>query len=256
MSLPLKDRVAAVAEDIATKENRFSGIEPHYLAEALGIDDFKNPGASLRWSFTRYAEIVSVEEYAESHDPASEVVYFIQNDVTPERFEELLALSEPLDNQDKPQFSFLTKDERSHLEKAAAEEKLKDASENGMNCIANISVKTESGVGLEFEANVEDDGTCINLRTPYDEAKGGFVDLTNCVIAIVGTFIAVPIALLTFSPAARARPSGGWLRNDSVPRPDGRSIRRLTAFRTQSIAGLGWQLAPFVPFLLRPRPTR
>src|ERR1700722_14545733 len=61
--------------------------------------------------------------------------------------------------------------------------------------------------------------------------------------AIVGTFIAVPIALLTFSPSARARPSGGWPRDDSVSRPDGRSIRRLTAFRTQSIAGLGWQLA-------------
>ena len=180
-SLPLKDRISAVAKDIATKANKFSEIEPRDLANALGVDDSEQPGTSLTWNFTRHQEIISVEEYAKYRSPASEVVYLIENDVSPARFDELLALSEPLDNREKPQFDFLTKAERSLLEKAAAEAELKAASENGMHCIANISVTTESGDKLEFEAEIEDDGTCNNLRTPYDKANGEFVDLTNCV---------------------------------------------------------------------------
>jgi hypothetical protein len=50
---------------------------------------------------------------------------------------------------------------------------------NGMNCIARCSLKTPSGKVLCFEARIEDDGSCINLLTPYREAA--FVDLENCV---------------------------------------------------------------------------
>src|ERR1700730_4181307 len=46
-------------------------------------------------------------------------------------------------------------------------------------------------------------------------------------------------SFILLSPSARARPGGGWLRNDLVLRPAVRSTRQLTAFRTRSTVGLG-----------------
>src|ERR1700687_319637 len=60
-----------------------------------------------------------------------------------------------------------------------------------------------------------------------------------------------PWQSLTSSPSALARPSGGWLRNDLASRPDAQSTRRLTAFRTQSTAGLDLETWLFEPLLLR-----
>ena len=42
------------------------------------------------------------------------------------------------------------------------------------------SVTTESGFELAFEGDIEDDGACLGLRTPYDYRDGNFVDLDNC----------------------------------------------------------------------------
>ena len=55
---------------------------------------------------------------------------------------------------------------------------------------------------------------------------------------------------LISSPSARARPGGGWLRDDPVSRPDVRCTRRLTAFRTPSIAGLGFGASAFCAIAL------
>lgn len=49
-----------------------------------------------------------------------------------------------------------------------------------MNCIARCSVESASGAVLEFEGDVEDDGACINLRTPYDKRAKRFTDLSRC----------------------------------------------------------------------------
>src|ERR1017187_5941353 len=73
-------------------------------------------------------------------------------------------------------------------------------------------------------------------------------------VSAVGV-IFFPIILTCSSPSARSRQAGGWLRKDLVSRPAERSTHQLTAFRTQSTAGLGWPQAPFVPSLLRPRRT-
>lgn len=115
-AMTLDDRLEAIAVDLQSKEQRYCGIDAQALANALGIDDCKSPGGD--WSFTRYAQIVSVEEHARMCSPASEVVYLIQDQVEPDRFDELLTLSEHLDETDAPTFDFLTKTERKILELA------------------------------------------------------------------------------------------------------------------------------------------
>lgn len=179
MALPIDKRIEAIDQDLSLFEKRFERIDSFDLAAALEVPEFQKPGNE--WSFVRYAEIISVEEYARFCSPASEIVYLIQNDVSETRFQRLIALSEPLDTIDEPNFEFLTAIERSDLERAIAEKQLEANSSNAMNCLAHYSVVTETGNELRFEAVVEDDGSCLGLLTPYDFKMGKFVDLTKCV---------------------------------------------------------------------------
>jgi len=181
LAMKLEDRLEAVAHDLQSKTPRYSGIDAHSLASALGISDCERPGSGEDWSFIRYAQIGSVEEHAQMCSPASEVVYLIQDQVKPDRFAELLTLSESLDETDDPKFDFLTEVERKMLEQAIAEKDLESHSSNGMNCLAHIAVQTNNLVNLEFEAVIEDDGSSFILRTPYDKQGKKFEDLTSCV---------------------------------------------------------------------------
>ena len=52
------------------------------------------------------------------NSPPPKVVYMIEDSVDPERFEELLRLSKPLDKVDKPRLSLLTPSERNDIEDA------------------------------------------------------------------------------------------------------------------------------------------
>lgn len=174
----MNERRDAVARDVGRPRPRYRDIPAHDLAEALGVPEPWQPGAG--WSFTLYAKILTVEEFARKTFPASEVVYLIETCVDPKRFECLLELSEPLDSSDAPSFSFLNESEREALERVIAEEQLESNRMNGINCIAYYSVKSNSGESLEFEGDTEDDGSCIDLRTPYDKYARRFRDLSNC----------------------------------------------------------------------------
>lgn len=174
----MSERRDAVARDVRRRFPRYRDLPAHDLAEALGVPQPECPGDG--WSFTQYAQIVSVEEYARNCSPASELVYLIEDSVDPTRFQRLLELSEPLDKVEAPSFSFLRKDERHALEHAIAEQQLEDNQSNGICCIAHYSVEAPSGDALEFEGDIGDDGTCMDLRTPYDKRAGRFLDLSRC----------------------------------------------------------------------------
>jgi len=178
LALPPGKRRDAVAKDVRRRAPQFSAIPAHDLADALEVPEHWRPGSE--WTFTRYAPIFSVEEHARYNSLASELVYLIEETVTAERFQQLLQHSEPLDESDDPSFTFLNKSERSRLEDAIAEKQMESNESNSMNCIAKCSVESASGAILEFEGDVEDDGACINLRTPYDKRAKRFTDLSRC----------------------------------------------------------------------------
>jgi hypothetical protein len=178
LALTMDNRRNAIAKDVRSRSPRYRSIPAHDLAEALGIPAPWKPGDG--WTFTRYARLMTVEEYAMYNSPASEVIYMIEDSLDPERLEELIRLSEPLDDVEKPCFSFLTRSERSSIEDAIAERQLEANESNGMCCLGHCSVKSPSGAELQFEGDIEDDGQCITLRTPYDKRAKRFVDLSRC----------------------------------------------------------------------------
>ena len=50
---------------------------------------------------------------------------------------------------------------------------------NGLGYYANQSVKASSGAELDFEATLEDDGSCLEIKTPYDQRDGRFLDTSD-----------------------------------------------------------------------------
>lgn len=178
LALPIVERRDAIARDMTVRSPRFCGIDAHDLAHALDVPQPELPCND--WSFTRYARIETVEEYVESWAPGTELIYLIENLVKPARFRRLLELSKPLDQGEVPSFLFLKGDEREALEHAIAAKQLENNHSNGLCCIAHYSVTSSSGDDLQFEGEIEDDGSCDMLRTPYDKQAGRFLDLTGC----------------------------------------------------------------------------
>ncbi len=178
MAMPLEKRIAAVAKDVKTKADRFAGIPAHDLAEALEVPQPEQP--SNDWFFWAYAHKGTLEEYAHSRHPVSEFVYCLEGKVPEERFRVLREKFEGLDRLARPKFGFLTTAERKIIERTLDHEELERNMSNGISTVARYCVK-QGRIKLRFEGDIEDDGDCITLRTPYDERKGNFVDLSNCI---------------------------------------------------------------------------
>ena len=87
---------------------------------------------------------------------------------------------EIFDDSPELSFDFLTKIERKKLEEALARKDLEGNMSNGISSVAQFSLGTKRAE-ICFEGDVEDDGACIYLRTPYDKRDGKFIDLDNCV---------------------------------------------------------------------------
>jgi hypothetical protein len=121
LSMPLAERIAAVAEDVRTRRDEFRQIDPHELADALGVPESTRPGTGDRWTFTDYARKESLEEYAGNNDCLSELVLLIKDEVSEQRFQTLVEKSSDLkDYCSDPQFDFLTEEERQLLVEAIA----------------------------------------------------------------------------------------------------------------------------------------
>lgn len=179
MAMSVPERLEAVAIDLWATPKRYSSVDPHDLADALAVSSHWKPDGS--WAFVRYAKIERVEKSAQRMSPASELIHLLQGKVSAKRFKSLLAKSARLDDDEAPTFDFLTAGERHDLEQELAKKQLANNEENGMNCLAHFSVTSVSGTVLRFEAEVEDDGECLTLRTPYDQLEGGFVELDGCI---------------------------------------------------------------------------
>ena len=182
LSMPPAERIKAVAEDVRTKTDEFRVIESHELAEAIGVPEIRRP-TDTHWSFINYAWKQSLDEYAEGNDSGglSELVFWIKDKVSAQRFQILVEKSAALEGYSpNPQFDFLTAEERRLVEEAIAVAQLESNIDNGICCVAQCDVSGPEG-DLHFEAAIEDDGACVDLRTPYDRRDGRFLSLNDCV---------------------------------------------------------------------------
>ncbi len=171
LSLPLEERIRIVAEDVVSKKDEFRDIESHELAELLGIDDSWSPGPD--WSYGSYFSKEDFDSYIDNYEK-DELFYLLEEEIPDERYKELLSVLEEIE-EGKRNFDFynIFTEEEQRIFKDGFEEELAD---NGYFGIvkASISIESPHEIDLPFEGDIEDDGACIDLRTPYDERDGNF----------------------------------------------------------------------------------
>jgi hypothetical protein len=169
----LDARIAAIAEDVRSKKDQYRGIDPHELAELLGIDTSRHPDRD--WDFIRFQRRVPFEEIVSVGDGPL-WMYRLKECVDFARYAEIEAEADAVYDEKKELNSeFLTAPEKRTIEQWWMQEKLSD----GGTLLAFFNVRASNGDILKFEAFIEDDGGCIELKTPYDERDGLFTNLDD-----------------------------------------------------------------------------
>ena len=172
----IKERLRVIAQDVRSKVDLYRTIDPFNLAEALGAPDLDE------WNRCTAVAIQPLEEiYKNGGGEPDEDINILDGEVSDDRFSEIVAATEAALKSKHLNFSFLSPDERQILEKTLAERQLQNDLDNGIGGIATCTV-TDGEDELSFEGEIEDDGTILWLRTPYDERDGGVQDLSNCVV--------------------------------------------------------------------------
>jgi hypothetical protein len=162
---PMEKRIVAVARDVNSFNDVYAEIDPFDLAEALGVEQARKPDND--WVFSVSGDAESIEEYASCNSPVSEIAYFLEGKIDEERFKFLeKKFAEP--DAERNGFNFLTKEERILTEREIVKMRLSDGLKNGLGGVATYTV-TLRRTHLRFVATIEDDGSCIYLKTPYDE---------------------------------------------------------------------------------------
>ncbi|GDX83195.1 hypothetical protein LBMAG42_50060 [Deltaproteobacteria bacterium] len=192
LALSIPERIVVVRADVKSRADRYAWMKAHDLAKALGIEDSRSPGND--WSRETQADDLTVEEYAEQVFPPSTVLDWLTPSAR--RAKVLAKKGEQIDASGVLDFGFLTDKERDTIEAAIDADQLESNASNGMGCIATIGVgeelreysgdeparnpgesdddyllrmfEAEEDNRVHFEGQIEDDGECIFLKTPYD----------------------------------------------------------------------------------------
>jgi hypothetical protein len=174
----LEDRIEAVLEDVKSGADVYRAIPPHQLAELLGINDADEPGGEDGWSFIKYIPREPLADYLERVQCGSEIFDCLKGKVGERRLATIKKLGDEFDKTGKFDLSLLLKKEVYMIEEAIQAHELDQL--GGGTVIAQRYIKGSHGRWLRFEAFIEDDGRCVDLKTPYDKRDGNFTDLTDC----------------------------------------------------------------------------
>lgn len=175
-TLAIQDRINTVYADVQSRQDLYREIEPHILAELLGISDADSPGSD--WLKIKIAERQIIDRAVSDKPQDFVLVERLISKVSPDRREVLENLLETFEDTNSGDLSLLLPEEIEILERFRQEDELSYSD----NVIAQFSIKTANGSVMKFEAFIEDDGACIHLLTPYDERDGKFFDLTDCLV--------------------------------------------------------------------------
>ena len=168
--LTVAERIAVVAEDVASGQKRFASIATHDLAELLGIPQPEQPDDS--WSRTIFAERRTLEEYVDlDNGILGEFPDMVNGFASDERIAAISAKCNAYAEGSIHSFDFLQPEERKRLLEQLEEKALERLRDNGIGCVGTYCVE-HGEHELWFEGDIEDDGSCIDLRGPYDGVDG------------------------------------------------------------------------------------
>ena len=167
------ERTRAIWQDIDSGEMNFARLNPFDLAHLLDVPGAAHPTNLDSWHFVTAAEVRSLEVCLEEGEfaGAEDLAYLLRDAVDAQRLEEVERECDAYDNGARSDLGFLNPDERESLEMLFAQQTLNGLLENGIGCTASYCVRSGNHE-LWFHATIEDDGSCHELRTPYDGIAG------------------------------------------------------------------------------------
>jgi hypothetical protein len=162
-------------------DDRPADRQPHPHALGFRGVNAYSPGGD--WDSVHFVPHVPVKDILLQWDGGN-VPELLQGHVTAKRLEELSSKIELIQRDEeklrRSRLNFLTKKEKQTIERLYME---RYANRNGtMYEIAFYTIKAPRRKKLTFEAWIEDDGSCVDLKTPYDERDGKFTDLSEALI--------------------------------------------------------------------------
>lgn len=168
--LPFEERIRAVAEDVDSKKNEFAVLDAFTLAKLLEVPQPYQPDDT--WSRATYAEKRTLEEYIDLDSSiVEEFADMLPGGTPPKRVQTVCEKSEAYAAGEIKSLNFLKAEERKCLLKQLEEKQLQRLMDNGIGCVATFCVRNDH-YELWFEGDIEDDGSCIDLRGPYDGVDG------------------------------------------------------------------------------------
>ncbi len=182
-AMPLQDRIAAIAADVHSKRDEYRSILPTQLVDLLGVPYSKDRfGAYMpgdNWVRVYYCFNRTFENTEFTPDV---LLSLLESEVTPNRYSELQKTfaSYEEDALSPEAINFLTEPERAAFLSRYTED---HTERNGHDYVlANYTLEAPHGMKLRFQSNIGDAGELEDLKTPYDDRDGLFVNLSDCII--------------------------------------------------------------------------
>ena len=165
----IDERIEVVAQDFVTGKNLFSTIEPYELAVLLGEepDNFA--------SRTQCGHRVSIEDMC---DPLYHYFEYLEGKIPTERIQKLTKISQDFENNLLESDAKLTRVEIELIEEGYL---LKDLEDGGGWVVAEHCFESETGIELEFQAEIGCGGECFGCYGPYQlrDGESAYGDETN-----------------------------------------------------------------------------
>ncbi len=174
-----KERITLIAKDLQLRTDLYNSIDPHELAELVGITDAYQPGTAHNWNTFRCIQKFTLSEYLQVNDTfwTYKVVEKLKISLKKNRFHEIETnVTKQEKNGMTLDVSFLKNDEIQLISQELYEQEL---DERGLEVVSYF-VPVNNNLNLEFEGIIEDDGTCLELFSPYSIRDGLNTDLTDC----------------------------------------------------------------------------
>jgi hypothetical protein len=168
--------IELVDQDVTSGTDRFADIDPRELAELVGLSCECREG----WNGFYYAETFPLEEEADNFGGVAEVIYHLKGEISESRYSEIESIAEEVDKEDRRDLSFLSKAECKLAEHQVWADRLKGNMENGICYLLQATVEAGDDE-LYFEADGEDDGSIGEVRGPYDQRNGKFMDMEKLI---------------------------------------------------------------------------
>jgi len=158
------ERIEVVAQDFNSGKNLFSKIDPYELATLLGEEpeDFA--------SRTHCGHRISIENL---DYPVHHYFQYLEGKISAERIGKLKKVSQDFENNLVKSDAKLTRKEIDLIEEGYV---LSDLEDGGGWVVAEHCFKSETGIELEFQAEIGDGGECFGCYGPYQLRDGESAD--------------------------------------------------------------------------------